>query len=48
MYWDSFDCEINPEELMDEYYAEIENEFYSGDYDDDIYHELINEEDIPF
>lgn len=49
-YWDSFDCEINPEEMIPDWYDEYMAEELSND--DGIYCELesilIHEENIPF
>ena len=44
-YWDSFDCEINPEEFED-WYAELDEEnVYCNNLENIL---LIDEEDVPF
>ena len=49
-YWDSFDCEINSDEMIPDWYDEYMAEELSND--DGIYCELesilIHEENIPF
>ena len=49
-YWDSFDCEINSDEMIPNWYDEYMAEELSND--DGIYCELesilIHEENIPF
>ncbi len=46
-YWDSFDCEINSEELFQEWYEECCRE-YDALAEESFIAELIDEEDIPF
>lgn len=52
-YWDSFDCEVNAEEMMPDWYDEYMAEELNAEYENEsIFCELesilIHEDDIPF